>query len=60
MAGKRLWCELTPDEQLRLREAFGHYLDQLPTTCSLDGKLTRFQQWLSERDIEFSESDLKR
>ncbi len=60
MADKRLWRELAAEEQLQQREAFGHHLDQLPATCSLDSKIAHFQQWLSERDIEFSENDLSR
>jgi hypothetical protein len=49
----REWDSLEAAEQLRLREAYGHYLDTLPPTCSLDAKNARFQRWLAERGIVF-------
>ena len=45
------WQELSSREQLRLREEYGHYLDQLPPTCSLETKIERFRSWLAERGV---------
>lgn len=45
------WECLDRDEQIKLREEFGYYLDRLPPTCSLDMKIARFKDWLSERGI---------
>jgi hypothetical protein len=39
----RDWNELTAQEQLALREAYGHYLDGLPATCDLTEKNERFR-----------------
>jgi hypothetical protein len=47
----RDWSSLTEDEQTELRIAFGHYLDGLPPTCSLDTKVERFRAWLAERGV---------
>ena len=47
----RDWNELSDDEQLQLREAYGHYLDTLPPTCSMDAKIERFTRWLAEKKI---------
>jgi hypothetical protein len=49
----RDWDSLEAAEQLRLREEYGHYLDTLPPTCSLEEKNARFQRWLGERGIVF-------
>ena len=48
---QRDWHDLAADEQLALREAYGRYLDGLPTTCDLDTKIQRFRRWLGERGI---------
>jgi hypothetical protein len=45
------WEYLDRDEQIKLREAFGYYLDNLPPSCSLDMKIARFKEWLSEQGI---------
>lgn len=58
MEKKRAWRELTAQERLELREAYGHYLDTQPGTCSLDDKISRFQQWLEARNIQFDREDL--
>jgi hypothetical protein len=58
--GERRWDELTAQEQVELRVAFGHFLDLLPATCSLETKLQRFQAWLAERGIDFQKEDLNR
>ena len=49
----RNWNDLSPQEQLALREAYGYYLDTLPPTCSMDEKNERFQRWLAERGVQF-------
>jgi hypothetical protein len=45
------WESLDRDEQIRLREEFGYYLDSLPPTCSLDMKIARFKEWLRAKGI---------
>ncbi|MCG8015799.1 MAG: hypothetical protein JAY97_06250 [Candidatus Thiodiazotropha sp. 'RUGA'] len=45
------WESLDRNAQIKLREAFGHYLDTLPPTCSLDMKIARFKEWLREKGI---------
>ncbi len=52
-SGLRDWAALSADEQLALREAYGHYLDTLPPTCSLQTKIDRFRHWLAERGVHF-------
>jgi hypothetical protein len=47
------WADLSPEEQLALREAYGRYLDTLPPTCDLEVKLDRFRAWLAERGVRF-------
>lgn len=49
----RDWDDLEAEEQLALREAYGHYLDSLPPTCSLEAKIERFRSWLAERDVRY-------
>jgi hypothetical protein len=51
--GLRTWDELSADEQLRLREAYGHYLDGLPPTCDLGTKEQRFMDWLREQGVNW-------
>lgn len=48
------WASLDSAEQTRLRVEYGHYLDQLPTTCSLEEKNARFMRWLAERNIRYT------
>jgi hypothetical protein len=48
------WESLPEDRQLELREEYGHYLDSLPPTCSLETKIERFRRWLEERGITYS------
>jgi hypothetical protein len=48
------WESLTMDRQLELREAYGHYLDSLPPTCSMETKIERFRHWLEEQGIRYS------
>ncbi|PVV10951.1 MAG: hypothetical protein B6D77_07690 [gamma proteobacterium symbiont of Ctena orbiculata] len=45
------WEQLDRQRQVKLREAFGHHLDTLPPSCSLDMKIARFQEWLSQKGI---------
>jgi len=47
------WNELPAEEQLRLREEYGHVLDRMPPTCSLDSKIERFSAWLRDRGIRY-------
>jgi hypothetical protein len=47
------WADLTPEQQLRLREEYGRYLDTLPPTCDLGVKLDRFRAWLAARGVRF-------
>ena len=52
-AALRPWSNLSPEEQLTLREAYGHYLDTLPPTCDLDSKVARFRRWLAEQGVDY-------
>lgn len=56
----RQWSQLSPDKQLRLREAYQAVLDTEPRTCSMDEKVARFADWLRDRDIAFSAADISR
>jgi hypothetical protein len=47
------WERLDRQQQIKLREAFGHHLDTLPPSCSLDMKIARFQEWLSQKGIQY-------
>jgi hypothetical protein len=49
------WEDLSAEEQLALREAYGHYLDTLPPTCHLEQKVERFRQWLAERGVAYGQ-----
>jgi hypothetical protein len=49
----RDWQALSDEEQTALRVAFGHYLDSLPPTCSLEAKIERFRAWLAARDVDY-------
>jgi hypothetical protein len=49
----RDWHQLDEDEQTEFQIAFGHYLDTLPPTCSLDTKIERFRRWLAERGVVY-------
>jgi hypothetical protein len=42
------WNDLDPDEQTAIRVEYGHYLDSLPPTCSMETKIERFRRWLRE------------
>ena len=44
----RDWDSLNEAEQTAVRIEYGHYLDTLPPTCSLETKLDRFRSWLRE------------
>ena len=54
------WQQLTPEQQLQLREDFGRHLDNLPASCSMQTKIARFQHWLAERGILFEADDIRR
>jgi len=47
------WESLSLTEQLALREEYGHYLDGLPPTCSMETKLERFRHWLAEKGVSY-------
>jgi hypothetical protein len=47
------WESLSMDRQLELRDAYGHYLDSLPPTCSMETKIERFRRWLEEQGIVY-------
>jgi hypothetical protein len=47
------WDSLSPERQIALRVEYGHYLDSLPPTCSLEEKDIRFARWLAERGIGY-------
>ena len=47
------WRSLSNEEQLQLQVEFGHYLDSLPPTCSLETKIECFHNWLVERGIDY-------
>jgi hypothetical protein len=49
----RPWSELTADEQTALRVAFGHWLERLPPTCSLQTKIERFRRWLRAQGVDY-------
>lgn len=49
----RPWTELTEEEQTRLRIAYGHHLDTLPPTCSLETKIERFRHWLASQGVDY-------
>ncbi len=56
----RNWQDLTPEDQLALREAYGRDPDCLTGTCSLDAKTAHFAAWLAERGVAFGAGDLPR
>jgi hypothetical protein len=47
------WEDLSPERQLELRQAYGHYLDTLPPTCSLEEKNVRFARWLAGQGVRY-------
>lgn len=49
----RHWTELAEEEQTRLRIAYGHHLDTLPPTCSLETKIERFRHWLASQGVDY-------
>jgi hypothetical protein len=53
---RRDWNALRDAEQTELRVAFGHYLDGLPPTCSLDTKIERFRAWLAARGVDYRDA----
>ncbi|MCW8964657.1 MAG: hypothetical protein OQL16_12735 [Gammaproteobacteria bacterium] len=46
----RPWESLTTDEQLKLQVEYGHYLDSLPPSCSMETEIERFRSWQAERE----------
>lgn len=49
------WEQLSGERQSELRIEYGHYLDTLPTTCSLETKIERFRNWLHELGIRYAD-----
>jgi hypothetical protein len=47
------WNQLSGERQTELRIEYGHYLDSLPPTCSLETKIERFGRWLLERGVRY-------
>ncbi len=54
--GLRPWDSLDVEEQTDLRVAFGHYLDTLPPTCSLETKVQRFRSWLQDHGVDYQDA----
>lgn len=52
------WKDLTPTEQLKLREDYNASPDCLTGTCSLEAKTARFTEWLAARGVSFTPEDL--
>lgn len=50
---RRDWNDLELDEQTRFLEEYGHYLDSLPPTCSMETKIDRLKRWLAGRGIDY-------
>ena len=51
----RTWTSLGTEEQTRLLEAYGRYLDTLPPTCNLDTKIERLRRWLASQGIDYAD-----
>ena len=51
---KVYWEQLSDERQTQLRVEYGHYLDQLPPSCSLEEKNERFKNWLAEKNIIYT------
>ena len=49
------WEYIDRLRQIELRDAFGHYLDTLPPTWSLDMKDAQFQEWLRKKGIQYND-----
>jgi hypothetical protein len=47
------WNDLDPDQQTALQVEYGHWLDALPPTCSMQTKIERFRAWLATRGIAY-------
>ena len=52
----RPWDSLDAEEQTDLRVAFGHYIDTLPSTCSLETKVQRFRSWLQDHGVDYQDA----
>jgi len=50
---RRDWTDLGEEEQTRLQIAYGHYLDSLPPSCSLETKIERFRHWLAAHGVDY-------
>lgn len=56
----RDWDDLQRDEQIKLLIDYGHYLDQLPPTCSMESKEIRLRDWLAEQSVRYVVGQLAR
>lgn len=52
------WEDLHRDEQIKLLIHYGHYLDELPPTCSMESKEIRLRDWLAEQNVEYGVTQL--
>ena len=53
----REWNTLDIEEQTTLRIEYGHCLDSLPPTCSLETKIERFRNWLRDEKASYIMND---
>ena len=49
------WEQLSSERQTELRLAYGHYLDTLPATYSLETKIEHFRNRLHELGISYTD-----
>jgi hypothetical protein len=47
------WNQLSSERQTEPRIEYGHFLDSLPPTCSLETRIERFSRWLQERGVRY-------
>lgn len=51
------WDSLSKERRIELQIAYGHYLDQLSSTCSMLEKNERFRLWLADQGIAYATGD---
>ncbi|MGD9865475.1 MAG: hypothetical protein AB7S99_19920 [Pseudodonghicola sp.] len=54
------WTDLSPDQQLELREAYGRDPACQTGSCAMEDKIARFSAWLAARGVAFDASHLRR
>jgi hypothetical protein len=52
----RSWDGFDTEEQTDLCVAFGHYLDSLPPTCSLETKVESFRSWQKDHGVDHQDA----